>query len=186
MDERAKSEKMARKGAAINESGAAFLGIAPPSSRFRVHRKNRTSSGDALAAVQGHSNSATPLLDRPPPSSFKVHRAGAPPRSSSVTPPPTGPPSPQVQVPLVAENPAAPPPSSFRVHRNRPSPTPSTSTSASVAAPGPSSAVSPQEALTPKVDFSGYAAGLFRPLDVNFDSQQGSTADDRGGYGHAF
>jgi len=192
MDQRARREKQARKAIAVNASGAAFAGVSDPvsatSSRsggFRVHRKAQTASGDALAAVAGTSSSTTPLLAPPPASSqFRVHRGGGsgsgsgvppPTEPPAVTPPGSIPPSPAPSGPLQPESSlSAAGPSSFRVHRNRHSPSGSTVSSPQQAPQGPLSTV-PEPAEEPAIDFSGYAAAMFQPLDLEF----GDTEENR-------
>lgn len=190
MDDQERGEKMARSAAALNASGAAFAGVS--GTGFRVHRKTRTASSDALAAVQG---SDMPLL-APPAASFRVRRPGC--DSASLTPPESLPPSPVPDSPIVLSEtstvhvgpsrststdvPHSPAGSAFRVVR-KVSPAGSNVSTPQLVAPP---AVPKPQHAEPAIDFTlGYDSDAFRPLDIDFGASPVGSNGSHSRYGHA-
>lgn len=186
MDDHARDLNYARKVKAVNASGAAFAGIDATtvqtpgaSSGFRVQRKGRPDVAKASVTQPPAlgSGATTPLLAPPPPSSFRVNRGGDPgptasssrsghsPTHSTMT-------TPGADIPLQHESIYSSAGPHLSVGRSRPSPSGSNKSSPSLA-----TVLEPPSEASP-LDFSGYNASMFQPLDTTRDTSRISHASD--------
>lgn len=191
--ERERDENAARKAVAVNESGAALVGVAtpsvasplvapaPPGARsFRVQRKGQPPA-PPRPSLSGTASSVTPLL-APPPSSFRVQRrsggglvdasqtSNMSHSSSLTTPTHSTPSSPAPDGALqIADQ------MGFGGRRSRPASSVSTVSSPGlsylptvtepVTDPNRTETIMDAEEDIAAVNTGGYAASLFRPLD---------------------